>query len=58
MNIAVNVDGYFVAGNNTYEINDNNNFGNILDTNFSELLLKKSIKNLFFSRKRFYKLFK
>lgn len=51
--IAVNVDGYFVAGNNTYEINDNNNFGNILDTNFSELLLKKSIKNLFFSRKKF-----
>lgn len=51
--VAINVDGYFIGGNNTYEINDNNNLGNILDTNFSELLIKKSIKNLFFSRKRF-----
>lgn len=51
--ISIDVDGNFTGGNNTYEITNDNHFGNIFETPLSELILKNSVRKIFFSEKQY-----
>lgn len=51
--ICIDVNGNLVSGNNTYEITNDNHFGNIFDTSLSELIRKNSVRNYFLSKTHF-----
>ena len=51
--ITIDVDGNLTGGNNTYEINDNNHFGNIFNTPLSKLIIENSIRRMFFNKNDF-----
>lgn len=51
--ISIDVDGNLTGGSNTYEITNNNHFGNIFETPLCELILKNSVRNNFLSEKRY-----
>ena len=42
--VSFDVDGNLVDSSSTYEINENNHYGNVFNDNISELILKNSIK--------------
>lgn len=51
--ISIDVDGNLTGGSNTYEITNDNHFGNIFETPLSELILKNSVRKTFFNEKQY-----
>lgn len=51
--ISIDVDGNLVSGNNTYEITNNNHYGNIFEVPLSELIRMNSVRKTFLSKQHF-----
>lgn len=51
--ISIDVDGNLTGGSNTYEITNDNHFGNIFEISLRELIIKNSVRKNFISEKHF-----